>query len=1130
MAGPSRIYAAATRDLGWFDRSPDGEWLFHSLLGDLAVEAGAVGELWQVVALPDGAVFAAADRLYWWRGRKMTVERLGGNRRLALLGAQGFLFLQDPRGDVWRIAGDRRERVLSSDSLGGATAFWIDADSAGSIRRMATSRGFVAVKDGHLAPIEPEASAAIRALGLTAVQPLPTGGMALATLRGGVVLLDGAGGVREQVDTAHGLPDNEVFGLTTDSESGLWMMGTAAIARISLQPITWFRDDTSAGEHPAIALARLARGWIDVTDDGTIWRESNPGVFSRDRSLNRHVWSGVAAGGNLFLARVGGVDRIGPHGLDFFLRRGGSCAVFGESVDQSALWVGSGDAVMRAPLDGTGPVVVVEHLPDAPTSVAEGGNGRLWVGTAAKGVFEVELPTGRLTRSSSIPNAADSSSWVVRAGNGIIFAFDAAGGWWCASGEGQFHPIKNFPRRPVAAFAAAQDGDVWVVHPDIDGSGSALARVRSTFGEAEVTPQWQPWLLEGLRRIGVPSCLFVESNGSVRRLGIGGSEGFIRAQLDVSREPPLVPAPELTVTQSPDDSVQIRAELKGFSLRPSLAVETFVEGVDAGWSRMDSRSRRLAALSPGRYTVRARIVAATGIAGSEQREVFSVSAPWWRRGWTMPVWVLALAAVAYQWARIRSSALRARAANLEAKVRARTAELEQVTAEKARLVAGIGHDLRNPLNGIVGIALALDETELGSKQRELLTAMRASARHLSGMIEDVIDFARLESNRGAIQREACSPAEILMDAVSIARSEAELAGADLNVEIDQGLPPALLTDPLRVRQILANFVSNAVKFAGGKILISARLVSDGRELEYSVVDYGPGIAADDQKRLGTPFARFNRTVPGAGLGLATSKRWAELLGGRMIIYSEVGKGFRVHLVLPILPPESAGQMAPAPARVLLVEDEEYSAWATLAVVERIGTGFCDRVRTAAEALERFQASQFDVVLVDQRLPDSTGKELSKALRRLPRGINARIIAVSGSAPDEDWRRFGADAFIAKPVTPGKLRSALNAANRFRLIRFLSDGTPEGFQSEVDRYLSGLRQLLDRLTAAFAASEAEEIRTAAHRLQSHFRMLDAEQAVAACGKLEDNPRLTEVLAEIRTAAAEVETWLGVTTDA
>ena len=355
----------------------------------------------------------------------------------------------------------------------------------------------------------------------------------------------------------------------------------------------------------------------------------------------------------------------------------------------------------------------------------------------------------------------------------------------------------------------------------------------------------------------------------------------------------------------------------------------------------------------------------------------------------------------------------------------------------------------------------------------------------------------------------------------------------LLVEADPSLPASVLGDAGRVQQILHNYVSNALKYAGGHIRLSACVPSDSPgEIEFSVADEGPGITEAEKATLFTKFTRLSRArredIPGSGLGLAACRLLADHMGGSVGVDSEVGRGSRFYLRLPLAIAPIIAE-APTPdlpnTTVLVVEDTDYNAWAAAAVLGKLGLS-CERARTGAEALRLFRERRFNVVLLDRNLPDMDGTEVARQMRAMESdGLQAILLAVTAYCTAEDRAiclKAGMDAFVGKPLTPEKLRKVLLATGRrqlaaasvhvapdvapastldLSLLKYLSNGTSEGLDAEIARYVARLDASLAAITTAAEHVNFPELAQAAHGLQGHAKLVSAARLAELALQLE-----------------------------
>lgn len=589
--------------------------------------------------------------------------------------------------------------------------------------------------------------------------------------------------------------------------------------------------------------------------------------------------------------------------------------------------------------------------------------------------------------------------------------------------------------------------------------------------------------------------------------------------------------------------------------------------MDNAWIPAGSDSRReLTAVREGKYNLRVRSVAATGAVSPETTFSFEVLPPWWRtKTASLGAGVLLVGAAALLYS-IRIRSLRRRNAQLEAKVRERTEELVLANAAKTQFVANMSHDIRNPLNGIVGLALALEDSQLQGRQREIVATLRECTTYLSTLVDDVLDFASIEAGRVELRPGPFSPHELLRSIVETLKADTADCGATLTIETGPDLPPALHADAGRIQQILVNFVSNALKYAGGHIHLSATLPADAPgEIEFAVRDEGPGISAADRAALFTKFTRVKRShggeeIPGTGLGLASCRLLADIMVGSVDLESSPGHGARFILRLPLM---IAAEPVATPAStipnstVLLVEDADYNAWAAEAVLARLGLT-CERARTGAEALQLFEARRFNVVLLDRNLPDMDGTEVARRMRELETdGARAVLLAVTAYCTAEDKKLCldaGMDAFVGKPLTPEKLRKVFLTEGRrlltaasvqvrapatapaptpapepdLKLLTYLSNGTEAGLEAQIERFISALDDSERQLMASASARDFESVASGAHHILGEARMVgfapleDVTARLEAAARSQDAAALadgvTRVAAEIQALKA------------
>ena len=358
-------------------------------------------------------------------------------------------------------------------------------------------------------------------------------------------------------------------------------------------------------------------------------------------------------------------------------------------------------------------------------------------------------------------------------------------------------------------------------------------------------------------------------------------------------------------------------------------------------------------------------------------------------------------------------------------------------------LAGIAHDIRTPLTGIVALAELLVSSDLGAREREWAIAIKSGADHLSALTTVIVDAAKAQA-RGLVPRNEPFSPRALADAVGaalMARAHNKDLKADIKIAAE--LPAMVSGDGLRLRAALENLADNAVKFTHqGKVTFAAAAeqVKQGRvRLDFSFTDDGIGISARELKQLFRPFAqasvRISKLYGGAGLGLSLVKRLAQAMGGDLSVTSKKGHGstFRLSVLVDTLQTAAAAQRhdrQPAPARtlsILCAEDNPYGRVVMNTILGELGhrVDFAETGEAVVAAVER---GGYDVVLMDVTLGGVSGIEAARRIRALP-GMAGRtpIIGISGRGESGDEaaaRAVGMNFYFVKPVSPRKLAQAL----------------------------------------------------------------------------------------------------------
>nr|WP_281423935.1 ATP-binding protein [Oceanobacter mangrovi] len=359
---------------------------------------------------------------------------------------------------------------------------------------------------------------------------------------------------------------------------------------------------------------------------------------------------------------------------------------------------------------------------------------------------------------------------------------------------------------------------------------------------------------------------------------------------------------------------------------------------------------------------------------------------------------------------------------------------------KAGFLAHMSHEIRTPMNGVLGIITMLLETQLNSRQRELLKTAESSGWHLLGIINDILDFSKIEAGKMQLEPIAVDLPALLEDVLASLQVLAREKQLQLQFHRDPMVPEHLLLDPLRTRQIVTNLISNAIKFTSQGGVYLNLLPAAEQKFILQVRDTGIGISEQQSEQIFEAFGQADNSIGrrfgGTGLGLTITRELVELMGGSIALDSEPGRGscFNVSLPLneaPLADNESSPRMEVSLKgyRVLLVDDNEVNQLIARHMLEKLGLTVI-AANGGQQALQLLQNNPMlaDVILMDLQMPELDGFETAGRIRQLhPHLMQLPIIAMTAHASDEDRLQSmhnGMDEHLAKPINSQRLGAVL----------------------------------------------------------------------------------------------------------
>ncbi|TVZ26608.1 hypothetical protein JM83_1588 [Gillisia sp. Hel_I_86] len=492
---------------------------------------------------------------------------------------------------------------------------------------------------------------------------------------------------------------------------------------------------------------------------------------------------------------------------------------------------------------------------------------------------------------------------------------------------------------------------------------------------------------------------------------------------------------------------------------------------------------------------------------------------------------------------------------------------ESLMARREQFMATITHDLRSPLNTVLGYTELIGKTPLNNKQEHYLGHLRKSSEYILHLVNDLLDLSKLDAGKMQIEKLPFNAKNLLEETFYNIVPEDDPKKLALFVEADESADVNVLSDPFRIKQILSNLINNAYKFTEeGSITVSVSLekqIEDSYILTYKIKDTGLGISKDKQKEIFEEFSQEHRQIEkkygGTGLGLAISQRITNLLNGELSLESEHGKGSVFTLIIPVIKltdklevvPETLFNTLQLNAKNILAVDDESSQLAlSRELIKSIGMN-CDIAQNGKEALKKLEGKEYDLVLTDIQMPTMDGFELLKEIQSKKNLKHIPVIAASGrtTLTTKDYLNAGFSGNLLKPYKPQELLQKIGDVLHLELetnsgIKTQTEESLEEFSLEeillfagddknalntiLKVFIDASKKNLKEIKKATKKNNKSRIAAIAHKMLPMYKQLNTRDIVFQLQQLEkevpgsfEDYKIQGLITEIEVLLAKLE---------
>lgn len=1114
-----RIWISSPQSIGYYTATANGTYQYSDITDSVnqLADSREFGTFWKLYTQGQSIYLITSTYVLRWDGHRWEQWHFEVDQRLLPSWVNNTLYIHARGIGVFRLSEGRFDLIADETPDVAPGIISIMEDTEGGLLCAAISNGLYHLKDGEFRIHEtyPITSQVLHA------RSTSNGRIALSTAEDGILTLNKSG---QQI--------NQVFNGNTPcyhsfehSSGSLWAGTTGAILEIPCRSLTSYSDNAYD-----IARDRNNIYYTNGNNLKVINDEANPSSTHILQSAT-NIWDIHSIGGELLYggSKLLGVLQNRGNAIKIFHPRHVGYLYSSWKLDK--LVYSSDSPTISRWRNGTSGWKYLGSLNEFNSralSLVELPNAKLLISSENSPLLLADWPldptesdTTTITPLTGAHGLPDKFIWahflrmddtVIVITNKGLYRYD--------------NSTENFAHDPILGGDLGTDAYGLESCPSADNDGWVLRLPNTRANENQIGQlsikrnnqlEWTPWQLPSLHLAGKVEAVLHEKIDGNETLWVGGSKDLLRYDLT---NMPDYPAPGTRLTKIGEQHTT-QAYYNGAGAAPEafdwpypqktlrlefaapptpLVIEgyqTRLAGFTDTWSETSqSTFREFTNLSHGDYTFEVRAVDEFGRTGESAILSFTIRPPWYQTSYAYLAYFSVAIAALFAGGKVNRRRLRLRNEHLQRLVDERTFQLEDqklklLKANKAKqnFLASMSHEIRNPLNGIIGIARLLRDKEVKQAQpSDEIKYLHACSTHLHQLLGQTLDYSSLEAGKLRTRMEAFDVSALLDEVLQIQNEMAQKKGIEL-IPNKPSITFQLIGDPVLLRQILINLVSNGIKYTpSGSVHLSVRIeqLEDSAQACFEVVDTGPGIPQEQQSLIFEEFTRLPESeasqIPGTGLGLTISSEMARLMGGQLTLDGDYQGGARFVLNLEFgierFPPkvksdkESSNPDTLKGKRVLVADDMDFNRYISAAVLSSMGAEI-DQAEDGLIALNKLESASYDVVILDINMPKMTGLEVVEAFWKNHPDEGPEFIALSAyNTPETEAECIAAgfQYFIEKPLDPEKLKKILQHHSTHPngeeedLLSYLSKNGKESLKELKARYLESFKEELDLLKA------------------------------------------------------------------